>query len=143
MAVRVEVSQVIDRPPAEVFRFYAVEHVQNHPRWDPDMQLELLGEGPLRVGSMIKRVNSRSGQPVEGTMEVTEFAPNKAMSMIILDGQLEMRGRATFEPEGEHGTRLSFDVEIPGVEEGTDTSPLADGMRRSLANIKRMVESGA
>jgi hypothetical protein len=29
--MRLDVSEVIDRPPADVFRFYAVNHVQNHP----------------------------------------------------------------------------------------------------------------
>ena len=38
--MRLDVSEVIDRPPADVFRFYAVNHVQNHPRWDLDMELE-------------------------------------------------------------------------------------------------------
>jgi hypothetical protein len=31
--MKLELSQVIDRPPAEVFRFIATNHVQNHPRW--------------------------------------------------------------------------------------------------------------
>jgi hypothetical protein len=38
--MRIEVSTTIDRPLAEVWRWYAVEHVRNHPRWDPDMGLE-------------------------------------------------------------------------------------------------------
>jgi hypothetical protein len=42
----IERSQIIARPPSVVFRFYAIEHVQNHPRWDPDMQLEQLTEEP-------------------------------------------------------------------------------------------------
>jgi len=38
--MRIEVSTTIDRPLAEVWRWYAVEHLRNHPRWDPDMGLE-------------------------------------------------------------------------------------------------------
>jgi hypothetical protein len=44
--MKIEVSELIDRPPAEVFRFVAVDHVRNHPRWDPQMELEQLTEGP-------------------------------------------------------------------------------------------------
>jgi hypothetical protein len=40
MTVQLQVSQVFDRPVAGVFNFLARDHVRNHPRWDPDMQLE-------------------------------------------------------------------------------------------------------
>ena len=32
MAVRIEVSEEIDRPVPVVFKFYADDHVRNHPR---------------------------------------------------------------------------------------------------------------
>jgi hypothetical protein len=72
MSVKVHVSQVIDRPVADVFHFFAEEHVRNHPRWDPFMRLEQISDGPIGVGTIIKGINSRSGTPVEGTMEVVE-----------------------------------------------------------------------
>lgn len=34
MPIRVEISQVIDRPLEKVFHFVAREHVRNHPRRD-------------------------------------------------------------------------------------------------------------
>ena len=143
MSVSVQVSEVIERPVEDVFRFYAVEHVQNHPRWDPYMQLEKVTDGPIGVGTVIKRVNSRSGSPVEGTMEVEEFESNQSMSMIIHDGPMEMRGRATVEPESDERTKLIIDVEIPGMHEAMDTSMLSDGMQQSLRNIKQLIESEA
>ena len=73
--MQLDVSEVIDRPLADVFRFYAVNHVQNHPRWDPDMQLEQLTEGPIGVGTVIRRRHTHYGEPIEGTMEVTEYEP--------------------------------------------------------------------
>jgi hypothetical protein len=36
--MRLMISQVIGRPPAEVFRFVATEHFQNHPKWDPSTE---------------------------------------------------------------------------------------------------------
>ena len=47
MSVKVQVSGVIDRSVAEVFRFQAIEHIRNHPRWDPYMQLEQVTDGPI------------------------------------------------------------------------------------------------
>jgi len=141
MSVNVQVSEVIDRPVADVFRFYAVEHVQNHPRWDPNMQLEKVTEGPIGVGTVIKRVNSRSGTPVEGTMEVVEFEPNQTVGMVIHDGPIEMHGRAAFEAESDDRTKLVFDVEIPGMDEAADTSLLASQMQGSLRSIKQLIEA--
>jgi hypothetical protein len=40
MSLTIEVSREIDRPVDVVFQFIVYEHVRNHPRWDPDMQLE-------------------------------------------------------------------------------------------------------
>jgi hypothetical protein len=44
MSVRVQVSTVINRPVADVFHFYAYEHVRNHPRWNPDMHPEQVSD---------------------------------------------------------------------------------------------------
>jgi hypothetical protein len=33
--VDVQVSTEVNRPVGDVWRFYAADHVRNHPRWDP------------------------------------------------------------------------------------------------------------
>jgi hypothetical protein len=53
------------------------------------MELEQISDGPIRVGTVIRRRNSRSGTPVEGTMEVVEFEPNRAFGMIIHEGPVK------------------------------------------------------
>jgi hypothetical protein len=68
--MRLDRSAFIERPPADVFRFFAVNHVQNHPRWDPQMELEQVTEGPIGVGTVIRRRHTHYGEPIEGTMEV-------------------------------------------------------------------------
>jgi len=72
--VEVGVSTVVDRPVATVWDFYAIHHVENHPRWDPDLELEKLSDGPIGLGTLIKRRNTRYDTPTEGTMEVIEYA---------------------------------------------------------------------
>jgi uncharacterized membrane protein len=140
MSVKVRVSEVIDRPVANVFHFFADEHVRNHPRWDSNMQLEQVSDGSIGVGTIIKRINSRSGTPVEGTMEVVEFERNQAIGMIIHDGPVEMHGRVTFEAVGEDRTMITFNVEIPSMDE-TMGSMLSSGIQRSIQNIKQLIES--
>ena len=141
MSVKLQVSQVIDRPVAKVFHFLAREHVRNHPRWDPDIELEQVSEGPIGVGTVIRRRNSRSGTPVEGTMEVVEFEPNRVFGTVIHDGPVEMRGRTTFEPEGEDQTTITIIVDLPGMNESMDKSFLTSRMERSVQNMKRLIES--
>ena len=140
MSLRVEVSKVIDRPVAEVFHFYAHEHVRNHPRWDPDMQLEQVSDGPIGVGTIIRRRNTHSGTPVEGTMEVVEFEPNRTMGVVIHDGPTVTRGRATFKAESQERTTLTISAEFADMDESME-SLITSLMERSARNIKHLIES--
>ena len=140
MPVTVQVSTVIDRPVAQVFHFYAYEHVRNHPRWDPDMQLEQVSDGPIGVGTIIRRRNTHSGTPVEGTMEVVEFEPNQAMGVVIHDGPAEARGRVTFEAESQERTTLTIHAEFVDMDESMG-SMITSLVERSARNIKELIES--
>lgn len=135
--MRLEVSEVIARPPAVVFQFVAAEHVQNHPRWDPAMSLEQLSDGPIGVGTLIRRRHTRAGAPIEGTMEVVEYEPDRAMATLIHDGQVEMHGRMQIERFGERQSRLTISVEIPGAPNPLDPMPVEESLRR----IKALIES--
>jgi hypothetical protein len=135
--VKLEVFEIIDRPPVDVFRFVATDHVRNHPRWDPLMELEQMTDGPVGVGTVIRRRHTHSGDPIEGTMEVVEYEPDRAFGMVIQDGPLEMRSRMLFEPEGEGGTRLSGTIDIPSATSPIDPAPI----EASLREMKRLIES--
>lgn len=141
MPVRLQVSQVIDRPVAIVFQFYADNHVRNHPRWDPDIELEQVTDGPIGVGTLIHRRNSRSGTLVDGTMEVVEFEPNRSMALLVHDGPAEMYGRAIFEATGNDRTTLTVSAEIPGMDESMDASRIISLMERSVRNVKHLIET--
>jgi uncharacterized protein YndB with AHSA1/START domain len=139
--MRIEVSQVIDRPVADVFRWYADDHVRNHPRWNPELELEQISDGPIGIGTVIRRRNTMGDTPIEGTMEVVEYEPNQAMGAVIREGPAEIYGRATFEAEGEGRTRLTISADIPAMDESADTSRITALMQRSALNIKQLVES--
>jgi hypothetical protein len=140
MTVKAQVSTIIDRPVAEVFHFYAVEHVRNHPRWNPDMQLEQVSDGPIGVGTIIHRRNTHSGTPVEGTMEVVEFEPNQAFGVIIQDGPSVTHGRATFKAERQGQTILTISAEFIDMDESLEVW-ITGLMKRSAQNIKQLIES--
>jgi len=141
MALQLQVSQVIDRPVADVFHFYAHDHVRNHPRWDPDIELWLESEAPIGVGTIICRRNSRSGTPVEGTMEVVEYEPDRVFAMVIHDGPAEMRGRTTFEVLSDDQTTLTTVIDLPWMDETMDKSFLLSRLERSARIRKQLMES--
>jgi hypothetical protein len=135
--MRLEVSGVIDRPPEVVFGFVGYNHVANHPRWDTAMELEKVTDGPIGVGTLIRRRHTRAGYPIEGTMEVIEFDPPRAIAMHIQDGPVEMFGRQSVEPEGEGASRFTITVDIPGAPNPLDPMPIENSLRR----IKELIEA--
>lgn len=137
--MKAEVSQVIDRPVADVFRFWAVDHIRNHPRWDPDIELWPTSDDPISVGTIIGRRNSRSGTPIEGTMEVVEYEPNRSMGVVIREGPMEARGRATFEAGADDRTILTISADMLGVDESM-RDRITGLMERSVRNVKDLVE---
>jgi hypothetical protein len=139
MSVKVQVSKVIDRSVADVFRVFAYEHVRNHPRWDPLMQLEQVTDGPIGVGTIIKRINSHSGSPVEGTMEITEFEPNRSIGLIVHDGLIEMISLAVYEAEGDGKTNVTMSLEIPNMDESM-TGMMTSEMEKVAQTIKQFIE---
>jgi uncharacterized membrane protein len=139
MAVRIEVSQEIDRPVPVVFKFYADDHVRNHPRWDPYIELWRHSDEPIGLGTIIHRRNSRSGTVVEGTMEVVEYEPNRAIGMVTREGAMETHGRVTFEEISEGSTRLTIRAETPIDESMKDR--MTGLVQRSIRNIKELIEA--
>ena len=141
--MELELSRVIDRPPAVVFDFYAVNHLHNHPRWDPKMELRQLTDGPIGVGTRFQRRHTRVGTPVEGTMEVVEFVPERAMGVVIHDatpnGPLEVRARMTVEAAGEGASTVTIHLDVPGMDTTMDPS-MVEG---SLSRMKELIESEA
>ena len=122
MSLHVEYSHVINRPVDKVFHFMVVEHVKNHPRWDSDIELWLDSDEPIGVGTIIKRRNSRSGTPIEGTMEVTEYEHNRKFSTLIHDGPTKMIGGLLLEPMSDDQTKVTTLIDLPDMDESTDTS---------------------
>jgi hypothetical protein len=140
MAVRVQVSEEIERPVGIVFKFYADDHVRNHPRWDPNIELWLDSDAPIGVGTIFRRRNSRSGTPVEGTMEVVEYERDRTFGVVTHDGPLEIRGQATFESSGPELTKLTITADFLEMDDSMQ-SPIAEAVQRSVRNIKQLIEA--
>jgi hypothetical protein len=140
MAVKIELSEEIERPVDVVFKFYATDHVHNHPRWDPYMELWLDSDSPVGVGTVIRRRNSRSGTPVEGTMEVVEYEPNRAFAVVTHDGPMEIRGRVTFDSMGPELTKITLNVVFPSMDDSMQAS-MSEAIKGGYRKIKELIES--
>lgn len=134
------VSATVNRPVAEAWQWYAVEHVRNHPRWDPEMELEQLTDGPLGVGSRIHRRNRHFEKPVDGEMVVVEWGPEQAMGVEIHDANLEAVGRVVFEELGPALTRLTIEADFPGMD-ASAADRIRPRMERTARNISQLIES--
>lgn len=138
--MQVEVSTVIDRPVPIVWEFYAVHHVENHPRWDPSLELEATSDDPISLGTVIKRRATRFGKTTDGTMEIVEFEPERAMRVRTQDGPMTINGWVLFESVSEGETRIFLGGEFPGMDDSMEEN-IRPMMERSAANIKTLIES--
>lgn len=136
----IEVSTTIDRPVSTVWDFYAVHHVENHPRWDPTIELEADSEEPIGVGTVIKRRANRFGKITEGTTEVLEFEPERAMRVRTQDGPMLINGWALFDPVDGDRTRFRMGADFPGMDESM-ADQIRPMMERSASTIKAMIEA--
>lgn len=138
--MELQVTTIINRPVSTVWDFYAVHHVENHPRWDPDVHLERTTEGPVGVGTVLRRRTTRFETPTEGTMEITEFIPERSMRVRTQDGPMTINGLAILAAPTAQQTQLTLGGEFPGLDDSMKEKirPL---MERSAANIKSLIES--
>lgn len=138
--MKLEASTVVPRPLSTVWDFYAVHHVENHPRWDPTVQLEYTGPSPLGVGSVIDRRTTRGEHPTEGTMRITAFEPERLMEVETRDGSMTFHGRARFERVDDHHTRLTIGADFPGMDQSTGDR-IRSMMEGSLEKIRSLIEA--
>lgn len=138
--MKITVSTDIGRSVADVWHWYAVEHVRNHPRWDPDMELEQISDGPIGLGTRIRRRNRHFGEPVEGEMEIVEWEPQQAMGVHIRDANTDTTGRVTFEALGPSRTQLTIEADFPNLE-ASKVDQLRPLMERTASNVRQLVES--
>lgn len=138
--MKVENSIEIDRPVATVWHFFAVEHIRNHPRWDPDVNLEQVSDGPIALGTVVKRTVSRFGRVTEGSMECVRFEPEHAIQFAVHDGPMEMMGGADFAAVAPDRTNFTSWADIPGIDE-TVADAIRSLMHRSVVTMKELIET--
>lgn len=131
---------VIERPLAAVWDFCIVHHIENHPRWDPSIELESSSDDPIRVGSVIIRRTTRFGTTSEGTMEITELEPMRVMRVVTQDGPMRINGLMLFEAVDEGTTRFTRGGDFPDITD-EQAATIRRMMREAGGTIKTLIET--
>ena len=140
--MQIEVSTVIDRPVGDIWQFVAVDHFQNHPRWDPSIiQMMPAAPGPIGVGATCQVIRKQGS----GTLEVTAFEPDRLMTTSSNIGPFILVMTCRLDAQDATRTRLLLHADTRARGMTRLVMPLLKPifrrtMRRSLATIKSLVE---
>lgn len=140
-------SVVIGKQVEDVFKFIGRDFYQNYPKWSPEVvELEPLSEGPIKVNSMARQVRVDQGHKTESTFKVTEYEP---CQRLVFEG-VSNPYRCSYELEDDRelsATRVTFTFELQEMEmfmkpfEKLIRVAVQDGTKRTLHNLKRLIES--
>jgi hypothetical protein len=107
------VATTVNRPPAEVFRFVATEHFENHPKWDPDVvEMRQTSPGPVGVGTTATVVRRQGRGHVEGAVTVIAYEPDQVAAWDVTFGPFRLIQRSELAAENDGtATRLRLTIE--------------------------------
>ena len=142
--MKVDTSVEIRRPIQEVFAYVA--DPSTTPRYSSTwLESALVGSGPMRVGSQVKRVARFLGWRLEVTAVVTDYEPNRKLSGRSIGGPIPGTIEFLFEAT-ERGTRVrvNVDAQAEGLYKLAD--PVLSGVAKrawdtDLAALKALMES--
>lgn len=144
--VKAQASIEIERSPESVYRFIAENFARNYPRWSPEVKtLQINTQGPLRVGSIGRQVRIDQGRRTESVFRITEMRPSKRLTFesdspsFLVDYH--------FVAHADERTQLTFTFELRRLDlmmrpfETLIRRAVQDGARRTVHNLKRLIES--
>lgn len=103
--IEVRISIEVDRPPAEVFDYWA--EWSNNPRWQTGMEsCTWTSDPPMQLGSTYDQRASFLGRPVISSFEVVEYEPGVKVRIKTTKSSLplDITREVSHRPNG--GTRL-------------------------------------
>src|SRR5689334_1404774 len=105
--MRIQASTVIDRDPNAVFDFTAVDHIDNHPRWDPSVTgIASLTPGQFGLGSRFRLDRRTAGRMEAREFEVTEWRAPSEFTITTSSPGFRLALREQLAASGPHGTTM-------------------------------------
>jgi uncharacterized membrane protein len=138
----------IAKSPQEVFAY--LDDLTRHGEWQTQIEsVELLTEGPTRVGTRAVDTRRTPGGRQRITYEITEHDPPRRASFRGLDRPIRPRGTITVEPlDDGRRSRVTLELHLDGHGFGKLIAPLVrlDARRhvpKDQARLKEQLESRA
>jgi uncharacterized protein YndB with AHSA1/START domain len=142
-----QLTITIDRPPEDVFAVIA--EPESTPLWyEAVTQVIKTTPGPITTGARFQITRSLPGGQARNDMEITEYVPNRRITLESRHGPTPFRYRYDLEPN-RLGTVLTLDGRIstaglprPAVHlDRLATKLFKHGMRQNLNQLTRLVEA--
>jgi uncharacterized protein YndB with AHSA1/START domain len=141
------VTITIERPTDAVFAFLA--EPSNMPLWLDAVDQVAEADDPPRRGARFEMTRSLPGGRASNDVEITEFDPNRQLTLQTRYGPTPFRYTYQLEPSGS-STRLTLVGRISGAGLPTPVGGLDHlatqlfkrGMKHNLRTLKSLLESG-
>ena len=135
----------INQTQQNVFDFIVRDFTSNYRRWSPEvLQLEMLTEGPIRVGSQARQIRMDQGRKSDTTFRVVSLQDPSVVTFAESSNQFQSSYQLrTFDDQ----TVLTFSFELIRLEfymrpfEKLIRVAIQDGADRVARNIKMLIES--
>lgn len=102
-------ERVVPRPVAEVAGYFL--DAQNNPTWQGGMKrCEWETDPPLRVGSIYRQEASFLGRPVVSRFRVTEYSPDRSITIETIDSTFPITVTRRVEPIDASSCRVTADI---------------------------------
>ena len=145
MAINIEVSVTIDRPPADVFA--VLTDVPHHPDWSKGAGKTLnVSENPAKLGTTWTQISKFVGREIEAHLKVTDYEANRRFGSQV-DKPIPFQLLFVLEPVGT-GTKLTMNADgepggFFGVAAPLLRKLLKDTMSSDLDTLKTRLEAHA
>ena len=145
MAINIEVSVTIDRPPADVFA--VLTDVPHHPAWSKGAGKTLnVSENPAKLGTTWTQISKFVGREIEAHFKVTDYDANRRFGSQV-DKPIPFHLLFVLEPVGT-GTKLTMNADgepggFFGVAAPLLRKSLKDTMSSDLDTLKKKLEARA
>ena len=126
----------IDRPPDEVFAFFA--DPANDRSWRSHVK-EISASGPQRVGARVHQVvEGPGGRGIPADIEVTDFEPPNRYAFQVVAGPARPRGEFRLVPAGTATTAtFTLSAELRGWKKWLLSRPVQASMDGEMAGLDR------
>jgi Polyketide cyclase / dehydrase and lipid transport len=138
---------LVKRSTNDIFSFVGANFIKNYPRWSPEViDLTLLTDGSVRVGTQCRQVRIDQGKRSESTFEVTVFQPGKRICFEGVSNPYRCDYILNSDKEPSE-SKISFTFELLKLElfmrpfEKLIRVAVQEGTEKTVVNIKKLVES--